>query len=106
GTFQAGRLRESLVAMQKCTELDPSFIDGLNDFGQAVNRAGRLDEALHSAKRALTMMPNHPTVYYHVGMHLVYLDADSRAERFLAPAAARFPTVPRLQILLSYLDLR
>ena len=39
-------------------------------------------------------------------MHLVYLDADSRAERFLAPAAMRFPAATRLQILLSYLDLR
>jgi eukaryotic-like serine/threonine-protein kinase len=106
GTFQAGRLRESLAAMQKSTELDPSFIDGLNDFGQALNTAGRFDEALHSAKRALTLMPNQATVYYHVGMHLVYLDADSRAERFLAPAAVRFPAATRLQILLSYLDLR
>ena len=106
GTYQAGRLRESLAAMQKSTELDPSFISGLADYGQALNTAGRFDEALHSAKRALPLMPNQATVYYHVGMHLVYLDADSRAERFLAPAAVRFPTAPRLQILLSYLDLR
>jgi TolB-like protein/Flp pilus assembly protein TadD len=106
GTFQAGQLRESLAAMQKSTELDPSFISGLVDFGQALNTAGRFDEALHSAKRALPLMPNQATVYYHVGMHLVYLDADSRAERFLAPAAVRFPAATRLQILLSYLDLR
>ncbi len=106
GTFQAGRLRESLAAMQKAAELDPSFSFAHADFGQALNTAGRFDEALHSAKRQLLLIPNQATAYYHVGMHLVYLDADSRAERLLAPAAMRFPEDVRLQVLLSYLDLR
>ena len=39
-------------------------------------------------------------------MHLLALDDDSRSEPFLASAAMRFPTAVRLQILLSYLDLR
>ena len=106
GTFQAGRLRESLAAMQKAAELDPSFSSALPTLDKRSITAGRFDEALHSAKRALPLIPNQSTAYYHVGMHLVYLDADSRAERFLAPAAVRFPAATRLQILLSYLDLR
>jgi TolB-like protein/Flp pilus assembly protein TadD len=106
GTYQAGRLRESLAALQKAGELDPSFTFALVDFGNALGTAGRFDEALRSAKRALPLIPNQATAYYHVGMHLVFLDDDSRAERFLAPAAMRFPTDARLQFLLSYLDLR
>ena len=106
GTYQAGRLRESLAALQKATLLDPSYSSAHADFGNALGTAGRFDEALQSAKRTLPLIPNQPTAYYHVGMHLVFLDDDARAERFLTAAALRFPTAPRLQFLLSFLDLR
>jgi TolB-like protein len=106
GLYQAGRLRESLAALQKSTILDPSFAFGHADYGNALGTAGRFDEALQSAKRQLQLIPNQSTAYYHVGQHLVWLDDDSRAERFLSAAALRFPTTARLQMLLSYLDLR
>ena len=106
GLYQAGRLRESLEALQKSTILDPSFAFGHADYGNALGTAGRFDEALQSAKRQLLLIPNQSTAYYHVGQHLVWLDDDTRAERFLSAAALRFPTTARLQFLLSYLDLR
>ena len=106
GMYQAGRLRESLAALQKAAKLDPSFSAAHADFGNVLGTAGRFDEALQSAKRMLPLIPNQATAYYHVGQHLVWLDADSRAERFLSAAALRFPAALRLQILLSYLDLR
>ena len=106
GMYQAGRLSESLAALQKAATLDPSFALAHADFGNVLGTAGRFDEALHSAKRTLPLIPNQPTAYYHVGQHLVWLDDDSRAERFLSAAALRFPTALRLQILLSFLDLR
>ena len=105
GLYQAGRLQESLAALQKATLLDPSFSFAHADFGNVLGTAGRFDEALQSAKRTLPLMPNQSTAYYHVGMHLVFLGDDSRAERFLAAAAMRFPAASRLQFLLSYLDL-
>jgi TolB-like protein/Tfp pilus assembly protein PilF len=106
GMYQAGRLGESLTALQKAATLDPSFSTAHADFGNVLGTAGRFDEALHSAKRMLPLVPNQATAYYHVGQHLVWLDADDRAERFLSAAALRFPTALRLQILLSFLDLR
>ena len=107
GTYQAGRLHnESLAALQKAVELDPSYVTGLADFGNALGTAGRFDEALRSARRALALTPNQSANYYHVGMHLLSLDDDSRSEPFLASAAMRFPTAVRLHILLSFLDLR
>jgi tetratricopeptide (TPR) repeat protein len=106
GLYQAGRLRESVAAVQKAATLDPSFSSAHADLGNALGTAGRFDEALQSAKRMLPLIPNQSTAYYHVGTHLVFLDDDSRAERFLTAAALRFPTAPRLQFLVSYLDLR
>jgi len=106
GLYQAGRLRESLAALQRATMLDPSFSAAHADFGNVLGTAGRFDEALQSAKRMLPLIPNQASPYYHVGQHLVWLDDDSRAERFLAAAAMRFPSASRLQFLLSYLDLR
>jgi tetratricopeptide (TPR) repeat protein len=106
GTYQAGRLRESLGALQKAASLDPSFSEAHADFGNVLGTAGRFEEALQSAKRMLPLVPNQSTAYYHVGQHLVWLDDDSRAERFLLAAALRFPAALRLQYLLSYLDLR
>ena len=106
GMYQAGRLRESLAALQKAAMLDPSFSAAHADFGNVLGTAGRFDEALQSAKRMLPLIPNQSTAYYHVGQHLVWLDDDSRAERFLSAAALRFPAALRLQYLLSYLDLR
>ena len=49
--------------MQKAAELDASFTSALVDFGNALATAGRFDEALHSAKRALPLIPNQPTAY-------------------------------------------
>ena len=106
GLYQAGRLQESLAELEKAVALDPSWTTGLADFGNVLGIAGRFDEALRSARRALQLTPNQSSGYYHVGMHLLALGDDSRSEPFLASAAMTFPTATRLQILLSYLDLR
>jgi TolB-like protein/tetratricopeptide (TPR) repeat protein len=106
GTGQAGHLTESLAAFEKAVALDPSYLAALSDYANTLGLAGRFDEALRSARRALQLTPNQSTNYYHVGLHLLALDDDSRTEPFLASAAMRFPTARRLQILLSFLDLR
>ena len=71
-----------------------------------LNAAGRFDDALHWARRSLLLTPNQSTSYYHVGLHLLSLDDDSRTERFLTAAATRFPSSVQRQILLAFLDLR
>ena len=106
GTYQTGRLGDSLAMFQRAVALDPSFGDALSDYGVALGTAGRFDQALLSARRSQQLTPNRAAVYYHVGLHLLALDDDGRTERFLTAAAARFPSAVRLQILLSYLDFR
>ena len=103
---QLGRLREALPAYRKAITLDPSYTGGLHDLSFGENTAGRYDEALEYAKRGRELTSNTATGYYHVGVSLLQLDDDERAERFLTSAAARFPNATRLQILMALLDLR
>jgi TolB-like protein/Tfp pilus assembly protein PilF len=103
---QLGRLREALPAYRKAVALDPSYTGGLYDLSFGENTAGRYDEALKYGRRGLELTSNTSTGYYHVGVSLLQLDDDQRADRFLTTAAARFPSAMRLQILLALLDLR
>jgi eukaryotic-like serine/threonine-protein kinase len=103
---QLGRLREALPAYRKAVALDPSYTAGLQDLSFGENTAGRYNEALKYGKGGLDLTSNTAVGYYHVGVSLLQLDDDQRAERFLTTAAARFPSAMRLKILLSLLDLR
>ncbi len=106
GAFQTGRVHESIAILRNAVLLNPSYAVGLNDLGIVLNAAGRFDEALTWSTRSLQLTPNQSTPYYHVGLQLLCLDDDARTERFLSAAATRFPSAVRLQILLSFLDLR
>ena len=103
---QMGRLQEALPQYRKGVELTPSDIGILNDFSMGLVTAGRYDEALMFAKRALALAPNVGSTPYNVGGALLLLDDDARTERFLTPAAARFPNAHRIQVILTLLDLR
>lgn len=105
-----GQWDDSRLAMQRAIELDSNFSTAMVDFSVIETNAGRLDQALYWAKRAVPLAPNVGNSYYHLGLPLLLLD-DQAAERWLRSAAARFrPNEPsggqRLQILLSILDMR
>ena len=105
---QMGRLQEALKEYRRAVALAPSDTDVLNDTSFGEVTAGRYDDAVSHARQALTLEPNTPVAYYHVGVPLLLLDDDGRTERFLTAAAARFASPPamRLEVLLAFLDLR
>jgi tetratricopeptide (TPR) repeat protein len=105
---QVGRLQEALRAHRKAIEFNPSYMGGLTDIGFSEATAGHYDEALKYAKRAAELAGRRPGtgVEYHVSVALLGLDDDARTERYLTAAATRAPNGPRLQIMLSFLDLR
>jgi TolB-like protein len=103
---QMGRLQEALPEYRKGVELSPSAVNTLNDFSMGLATAGRCDESLTFSKRSLALAPNVGSTPYNVGIALLCLDDDARTERFLTPAATRFPNAHRLQVLLALLDLR
>jgi TolB-like protein/tetratricopeptide (TPR) repeat protein len=103
---QMGRLQEALPAYAKSVELNPSGRNGINDFSMGLVTAGRCDEALAFVTRSLALSPNVGSTPYNVGLALLCLDDDARADRYLTAAAARFPNAHRIQVVLAFLDLK
>jgi tetratricopeptide (TPR) repeat protein len=66
--------------------------------------AGRFDEALEATRRVRELTRD--LGGYHVGVALMLLDDDARAERFLLAALERHPTAHRDHVLVAFLDLR
>jgi hypothetical protein len=60
-----------------------------------------LDESLFWARHGFARAPNVAIAYYHVGAPLILLAGNGAADRWLHGAEVRFPSVPRIQILLS-----
>jgi len=104
---QVGRLQEALRAHRKAVELKPSYAGALADISFSEATAGRYDDALRDAQSAVELTRRAGlSGSYHVGVALLGLDDDARTERYLVTGATRFPDNARLQILLSFLDLR
>jgi TolB-like protein len=105
GEIEAGRL-----AMLRAIELDSSLRPAILDFSLSETIAGRLDQAMYWAGRALPLAPNLGNSYYHLAVPLILLD-EAAAERWLLAAAGRFPRTDtngglRLQIMLAALEMR
>jgi serine/threonine-protein kinase len=105
-----GQFDDSRLAMQRSIELDANFWNAIEDFSFVEANAGRLDQAMYWAKRAVPLAPNIAHSYYHVAIPLLVLD-DTAAERWLRAAAARFPVADptggqRMHIMLAVLEFR
>jgi TolB-like protein/TPR repeat protein len=110
GLGYIGQLDEARLAMQRAVELDANFWNAIEDFALLETNAGRLDQAMYWAKRAIPLAPNLAHSYYHLALPLILLD-DDRAERWLRAAAARFPISDptggqRLALLLAVIEFR
>ena len=103
-----GDIDEARLAMQRAIELDANYWAALADFAFLETNAGRLDQSVYWARRAVPLAPNVGHSYYHLGTPLMLLDA-AAAEPWLQAIAARFPAADgnggeRIQALLAFLD--
>jgi len=96
GHVSAGR-----ASFLKAIELDPSLAAAQNDLSVVENIAGRHDESLYWAARALRLDPNNPFTQGHVAAALYNLAADSAADRVLTATERRFPNHVRTQVMLA-----
>lgn len=55
---------DAVIAYDKATDLDPSFISAWNNKGIALFRLGRFQEAIDCYDKALALNPNHANAWY------------------------------------------
>jgi adenylate cyclase len=73
----------ALAAAQRAVELDPNYADGHAAIAQALNWAGRPQEAMEKIDKALRLNPRHPFIYSYILGHANFV-----ADRFDSAASA------------------
>lgn len=90
----AGQVAEAESHLRQAIRLNPQSAEAHNNLGNALQRQGRLDEALRSHEQALRLDPVDPDIHYDTG--LTYQVAGQ-----LDVAAARYTEALRLQPLMA-----
>jgi tetratricopeptide (TPR) repeat protein len=75
-----GKLRESLVASQKCVQLEPQDGAAHNNLGNTFKVLRRLNEAEASYRKAITLKPDYAEAYSNLGSTLQELGKLNEAE--------------------------
>lgn len=68
--FNAGRVREAVVAYERALEIQPDRAATHYNLGNALSRLGRIDEALDAYERALELRPHFPRALNNLGSAL------------------------------------
>ena len=77
---QTGRLRESLLPMQKAAELLPNDAEAHSNMGATLKELGRLEDAEASLSRAIALQPDYANAHYNLGNTLKELNRLDEAE--------------------------
>jgi tetratricopeptide (TPR) repeat protein len=68
---QSGRPELAAEAFQKALEINPNYAEAHANFGQMLEKQGRIDDALRHYRRALANKPNFRLASYHLGRMLL-----------------------------------
>ena len=62
--FNLNNYEKAIDQWEKAIQIDPKFVDGLNNLGNALSRIGKFDEAINYLNKALNLRPNFFETYY------------------------------------------
>ena len=62
--FNLNNYEKAIEQWEKAIKIDPKFVDGLNNLGNAFFRIGKFDEAINYLNKALNLRPNFFETYY------------------------------------------
>jgi tetratricopeptide (TPR) repeat protein len=85
---------ESIQALRRAIELNPSHLFAIQDLSWLLNFNGRLDEALEVSLRAIQLAPNVANTRHRLAVPLVTLTQYGRARRLLQRACHEVPKDP------------
>lgn len=87
--LELGRFRESILALERATRLDPRSAEGQLTLGAALQMGGRTAAALEAYTRGLELAPGEPSVQTRVASFLLEQGDLDAAEPLLQTAAVR-----------------
>jgi serine/threonine protein kinase/Tfp pilus assembly protein PilF len=99
-----GRDAQSRLAFMRALELDPNFVEAMNNLSLNEFQFGRLDDSLQWARRSFAISAHAGNDYYHIGIPLTSLRDDDASLRWMTRAEQRIPDAPRIQILLANVE--
>ena len=62
--FNLKNYEKAIVQWEKAIKINPNFVDGLNNLGNALSRIGKFDEAINYLNKALNLRPDFFETYY------------------------------------------
>ena len=62
--FNLKNYEKAIVQWEKAVKINPKFVDGLNNLGNALSRIGKFDEAINYLNKALNLRPDFFETYY------------------------------------------
>ena len=65
--FNLSNYEKAIVQWEKAIKIDPKFVDGLNNLGNALSKIKKFDEAINYLNKALKLKPNFFETYYTLG---------------------------------------
>jgi len=96
---------QARLSFLRALELDPNHSGSMSNLSIHESHFGRLDESLYWARRAWALSAKGSNDYYHVSVPLVSLRDDELSEAWLRQGEQRFPAEPRIQIMLTAVEL-
>jgi len=99
-----GQASKARLSFLKSLELQPNFVEAMNNYSLAEIESGRLDEGLYWAARSFRLAPNSGNSYYHLCTALLWLGDDAATERWLNEGEQHHPSDVRVQMMSSQFD--
>ena len=60
--YRQKKLEPAIAAFERACEVEPEFVEALNNLGRAYHQARRYDSAVATYQKALALRPGHPQV--------------------------------------------
>jgi tetratricopeptide (TPR) repeat protein len=101
---EQGDWTKSIELLEKAVQLDPDFLQAINNLGSHYMRVGRYDAAAQCFRRAIVLAPKTPMLHGNLAQSLLYLrdyQAAEAAAREAIALNASDPLTPRAQLALG-----
>ena len=108
--FNLNNYEKAIDQWEKAIKIDPKFVDGLNNLGNALSKIKKFDEAINYLNKALKLKPNFFETYYTLGEIFfekgMYEESLVKLNKALDLKPRHLPTIKNKLKILSKMNLK